>query len=307
VAAGIGPVALGTDGGGSTRLPAALNGIVGVYPSRGRVPAYSDLYRNPTSGAGPLTRDVRDAALLLQVIAGPSERDPISLAFSDRPNYLTGLDSGISGLRLAWSSDFGRIRPHEPAVVDAVHKTASLLGSLEEPNLHLPDPFDTMAPNRDYTLAAASALPIPPGVRSFPELLADLRADPDAWAKVSPPVQTNDPGFVGYALSIPPAVRNRPVDRPEDVLTRYDVLLSPTISRTAFVCEEGIDVPSWTEYTYIANMAGLPAASVPAGFVEGLPVGLQILGGRGAEATVLRVARAVEQLAPWEQHRPPIG
>jgi aspartyl-tRNA(Asn)/glutamyl-tRNA(Gln) amidotransferase subunit A len=116
-----------------------------------------------------------------------------------------------------------------------------------------------------------------------------------------------DPSFVDYALSIPPAVRNRPVDRPEDVLGHYDVILSPTISRVAFRCQDGIDVPSWTEYTYIGNMAGLPAASVPAGFVDNLPVGLQILGRAGEEGTVLRVARAVEQVAPWAHDRPPLG
>jgi Asp-tRNA(Asn)/Glu-tRNA(Gln) amidotransferase A subunit family amidase len=311
VAAGLGPIALGTDGGGSTRLPAAINGVVGVFPTRGLVPGYTTLFSNSQSAAGPITRDVLDAATVLQVIAGPTDRDPLTRTGPPVGDYVGELDAGVQGVRMAWSGDFGRVRVHQPEVVDTVHETARLFAGLgavlEEPQLHLPDTFDTLAVDQSYTLFAPGRLPARPGVPSLQEFLATLQADPETWVQLTPGVRHLDPTYLDYVYSIPPSVRNAPIDRPEDILERFDILLSPTISRVAIVCEDTIDVPSWTEYTFTANILGYPALSVPAGFVDGLPVGLHLMGRPGSEGLLLRAARALEQAAPWAQHRPPVS
>lgn len=111
-----------------------------------------------------------------------------------------------------------------------------------------------------------------------------------------------------YAMSIPPRVRYRPVNDLDDVFARYDLLACPVIVRPAFVAgEPGVTRWKYTEYTMIVNAAGYTAASVPAGFVEGLPVGLQLIAPPDREPLVLRAARALERARPWARHRPPIS
>jgi Asp-tRNA(Asn)/Glu-tRNA(Gln) amidotransferase A subunit family amidase len=318
VAAGLGPVSIGSDDGGSIRLPSSFNGLFGFVPSRGRVPVGPATYQAPMQCVGPMTRDVRDAALVLSVIAGPEPGNFLSSQVP-APDYLSRLDEGVRGVRLAWSPDFGRIEPARPDVIEVAHdaaKTFAGLGAtLDEANLRLQDVHDPL--ELDARLSVAQAY-YPsydePSYYHYQQFLADLRKDPAEWAKVTVYVRDRydgrgeRPTQLEYAMSIPPGVRNRPIDHLEDVFARYDLLACPVIARPAFLAgEPGINTWNYTEYTLIVNVAGYAAASVPAGFVDGLPVGLQLIAPPDREPLILRAARALEQSRPWAQHHPPIN
>jgi Asp-tRNA(Asn)/Glu-tRNA(Gln) amidotransferase A subunit family amidase len=314
VAAGLGPISIGTDGGGSIRIPSSFNGIFGLFPTRGLTPHGPDIFDAPTSGIGPMARDVRDAALLLHVMAGPDERDPFSRGMRQPPDYVAELEKGVKGLRVAWSSDFGRIQPDHPEVVDVCHALAITfkeLGAIyNEPNIRLTDPHDPLERDREITMEKLTA-----EVRKMKGDYSDVMG----WMKKLPPEQyaklaiylrdrSDRPTQLDYAMGIPPAIRNKPVDRLCDVFKRYDLLLSPVIARTAFVAGElGISPFNYTAYTFLANVAGYCGCSVPAGFVDGMPVGLHIMGRPGDEALLLRAARALEKARPWAQHRPHVN
>jgi aspartyl-tRNA(Asn)/glutamyl-tRNA(Gln) amidotransferase subunit A len=311
VAAGLAPFAIGTDGGGSIRLPSAFNGLFGLLPSRGRVPNGAGPYANPFSGIGPIARDVRDAALLLQVIAGYDARDPFAVRNAPA-NYLAELDKGVKGLRMVWTADFGRNTPDEPEVVSICHEAAQTFASLgadfREEDLRLEDPFDPYEPEREYSIEAATAR-----MRAISPDYVDL----GGWLSKLPReklFQMTDYAreaahtFDGYATRIRPEVRYRAKTRLDDLFQRADLLLSPTIARRAFVC--GTDQPSqssYVAYTALFNNSGHCAASVPAGFYKGMPVGLQIVGRPGDEQLVLRAARALERERPWADKRPILG
>lgn len=322
-AAGLGPVAIGTDGGGSIRIPSSWNGVFGLLPSRGRIPGFGHMGASFGSGIGPITRDVRDAAIVLEALSGPDPRWPAAIQ-GPVPQFVAALEEGVGGMRMAWTPDFGYIRPMQPKVVDvvahAVKTFASLGAEVEEPGLRLEDPWDLFAPTRHLDEAMSKELEDPVNAvfvpspehgqyGALPELAKAL-ADPAKRRLLSPTVLNRDyhPSQFEYSLAIPPAVRARTVDTLEEVFERYDLLLSPVISEVAPVCEEATLVPwTYTEYTMIANKAGHPAASIPCGWHDGLPVGLQVLGRRNDEATVLRACRAFESACPFTDRRPAIG
>jgi Asp-tRNA(Asn)/Glu-tRNA(Gln) amidotransferase A subunit family amidase len=318
VAAGLGPVSIGSDDGGSIRLPSAFNGVFGFLPSRGRVPVGPCSYQAPMQCVGPMTRDVRDAALVLGIIAGHDSGDFLS-STSPAPDYLTGLDDGVAGVRIAWSPDFGRIEAMRPDAVEVAHeaaKTFAGLGArLDEPNLRLQDVHDPLElePRLSVAQAYYPSYDVPTYYH-YQQFLADLRHDPDKWAQLTIYVRERFDGSgerptqLEYAMSIPPGVRNRPIDHLEDVFARYDLLACPVIARPAFVAgEPGVTTWNYTEYTLIVNVAGYAAASVPAGFVDGLPVGLQLIAPPDREPLLLRAARALERDRPWAEHHPPIS
>jgi Asp-tRNA(Asn)/Glu-tRNA(Gln) amidotransferase A subunit family amidase len=310
VAAGLGPVSIGTDNGGSIRIPSAFNGVFGLQPSRGRVPNGAGFYDAPLMRIGPIARDVRDAAMLLQVMAGPDRRDPFSLSGS-APDYSAELEKGVKGVRIAWSADFGRVEPERPEVVDVCHAAAraflELGAAYAEPRLRLEDPMDALEPDPEYAPAQREA--------EFRKVLPDYK-DLFAWIRELPAEKQGEltiyirdrsdrPNLLDYTMSIKPEVRQRVKNRLADVFERFDLLLSPTIARPAFIAgEPGITPFQYTAYTLIVNVSGLCAASVPAGLVDGLPVGLQIMGRPGEEALVLRAARALEQARPWAERKP---
>lgn len=309
-AAGLGPLALGTDDGGSVRLPTAFNGVFGLLPSRGRVPDGAGEFSSGTMGIGPITRDVRDAAMLLQAVAVIDSRDPFTMT-EPAPDYLATLEGGVEGVRIAWSGDLGRVFPEEPEIVPVCHEAARVFRSLgadySEPSIRIEDTHDPFEPDPEY---------------SRPQVVARIRAQhPDhldtfEWIAALPPEKygqlsiyirdrSDHPNMLDYAMSILPEVRYRRKDRLDELFGRIDLLLTPTITRRAFVCgRENVTPWQYTAYTHIVNVAGYCAASVPAGFHEGLPVGLQIVGRPGEEALVLRAARAFERERPWAQWRP---
>ncbi|MGF7233536.1 MAG: amidase [Frankia sp.] len=312
-AAGLGPLAVGTDGGGSIRIPAAFNGVFGLCPSRGRVPYGAEEFLTPTSCIGPMTRDVRDAAMLLQAMACVDDRDPLTMR-TPPPDYQAELDHGVKGVRMAWSPDLGRVQPDVPEIVPICHEAARTFRALgadySEPVLRVEDPFDLLEQDTEYSPAQMDAY--------FRRFMPDYDT-PFSWAAKLPPEKfaqltiymqdrTDRPTKLDYALSITPEVRYREKTRMDDLFSRIDVLLSPVITRPAFVCGRESATPwQYVAYTHIVNVAGYCAASVPAGFYQGMPVGLQIIGRPGEEDLVLRVARAYERERPWAQQRPERG
>ena len=302
-AAGMGPLHVGTDGGGSIRIPASCTGIFGFKASYGRIPVY------PASGAwslshvGPMTRTVADAALMMNVCAGPDERDPASLP-AERVDYVRALRGSLKGLRLAWSDDLGFAEVVDPEVAAVCARAARTFRDLgcrvEEVTPRWPSPFEAWSEIFCGGIAT----------RLAPYL--DRRTEIDA----------------GLAKIIDGTLRNPPtkyvqawLDRlawwqhPRAFFEKYDLLLTPTIACPPF--KVGLDNPSeiagrpvvpyaWLPFTYPFNLTGQPAASVPCGFTgDGLPVGLQIVGRRFADVAVLQAAAAFERLRPWADRRPP--
>ena len=306
VAAGLGPLALGTDGAGSIRIPSSFNGIFGLKPSYGRVAAYP---ANPVpflSHVGPMTRTVRDAALLLNVIAGPDERDLLSLP-TDPKDYLASCEGGIRGLRVAWSPTLGyaKVDPEVARITDAAAR--SFEGELgcrvdaADPGFESPKGSFAVLWTMSYALRLQALLPE-----------WESRMDPDLVALIRG-VERFGPADYGEALAKRAVIWN--ITR--KFFDQFDLLLTPTLPVSPFAvglgAPEGIvdtagalpPFPEWLPFTYPWNMTGQPAATVPCGFTrEGLPVGLQIVGRRFADATVLRAAAAFEQWHPWADKRP---
>jgi amidase/aspartyl-tRNA(Asn)/glutamyl-tRNA(Gln) amidotransferase subunit A len=290
VAAGMGPVSVGTDGGGSVRIPAAFCGIVGLKPTHGRIPLYPASPFGPLAHGGPLTRTVEDAALLLDILALPDPRDPTALA-PTLTTFRGQIQREVRGVTAAYSPTLGYVRPDpevEAIVSGAVNalETAGLRVSAADPGFTDPrDAFDVM-----WAAGAAAML------ANFP-----------AGAR-----ENADPGLLrvweyGETLSATDYLEARAVAAQVAITmgtfhAAYDILLTPTVPITAF--EAGHDVPpgsdmsdwpDWTPYTYPFNLSQQPALSIPAGRTkDGMPVGLQIVGPRHSDDLVLAVGRFAE-------------
>ncbi len=301
-AAGLGPLHVGTDGGGSIRIPASCAGIFGHKPSFGRIPTYPPSAAWSLSHVGPLTRTVPDAALMLSVCAGPDDRDQYSLP-AERVDYGRALRGGVRGLRVAYSDDLGfadAIDPEVGAVCAAAARVfRDLGGRLAEVRPGWPSPME------------AWRLIFCGGIATRMAPYRNRRQD-------------IEPGLLRIIeeyLALPPAAYVQAwFDRlawdqyPRALFERYDLLVTPTIACPPFPV--GLDNPqaiagqavpsyAWIPFTYPFNMTGHPAASVPCGFTgNGLPVGLQIVGRRHDDVTVLRAAAAFEWARPWRGRRP---
>jgi aspartyl-tRNA(Asn)/glutamyl-tRNA(Gln) amidotransferase subunit A len=295
---GMGAMQLGTDGGGSIRIPAAFAGCFGIKPTRARVPAYPAAPLGTLAHVGPLARTVADAALALTAIAAPDVRDVYAWV-TPAPDFLEGLDAGVCGLRMAYSPRLGyapRLHPEVEAAVAAAAKTFESLGAIVEPA----DPdiggdpialWDTFWwPAMRYTLESLDA--------RWRE-----RADPGLVAAVDarPPVSVAD----HLRAQLQRADIHNTFVRFHQ---RYDLLVTPTLPLPAFAAgalvppsgEWGRAWADWSPFGYPFNLTTQPAASVPCGLTAaGLPIGLQIVGPIGADALVLRAARALEEAAPF--------
>jgi aspartyl-tRNA(Asn)/glutamyl-tRNA(Gln) amidotransferase subunit A len=297
VATGCGPLALGTDGAGSIRIPASFCGTFGIKPSVGRVAFDTMLGMMETAAsAGPITRTVRDAAMMLDVIAGPDNRDRMSLPDTSE-RFEDSVGRPIDGLRIAWSANLG----HIPVESEVVEICRSALPAFEEAGAHvseydgsLPDP----APILEVFYASVQAGAH--GRRPEAEL-AEMDSGLVEIAKWGAMLSATDVGQMWLA-------RNRYWDAMRQVFDRFDVLVTPTVAVPPFdlgivgpteVAGESVTHLGWT-LAYPFNLTGQPAASVPCGFTrDGLPVGLQIVGNRFAEGTVLQAAAAYEAARPW--------
>ena len=294
LAAGMGPLAVGTDGGGSIRIPCSFTGLFGIKPSFGRVPAWPLSPFGTVAHVGPMTRSVADAALMLNVLALPDARDWHALPFDAR-DYRTGLEHGVRGLRIAWSPDLGyaKVDAEVSAVVKkAISVFVDLGASVEEKNPGFENPEPVF---RTHWFSGAAFL------------LKDFSADKKKLI---------DPGLLEVAAQgeriTAAEIRDAQMKRGAlgtlmNLFHRdYDLLVTPTLAVPAFDVGQlypdalkGGSWTDWTPFTYPFNLTQQPAASIPCGFTKaGLPVGLHIVGPRYADALVLRAARAFETARP---------
>jgi aspartyl-tRNA(Asn)/glutamyl-tRNA(Gln) amidotransferase subunit A len=300
VALGMGALSVGTDGGGSVRIPAGFCGVFGLKPTYGRIPLYPASPFGTLSHAGPITRSVADAALMLDVLAVPDSRDWSSLP-PPTGSYRDGLDRGLAGVRVAFSPTLGYVDvdPEVAARVrDAVGVLADLGAHVDEVDPGFDDPVEAF-----HVLWFSGAAK---SVEQFPrsrqrELEPGLR-DICAAGRRMNALDYLEASAVRIRLGVL-------MGRFHDT---YDLLATPALPIPAF--EAGLEVPpgwpaprwtSWTPFTYPFNMTQQPAASVPCGFTSaGLPVGLQIVGPRHADMGVLAACKAYEGAATW-LHRVP--
>jgi Asp-tRNA(Asn)/Glu-tRNA(Gln) amidotransferase A subunit family amidase len=305
VAAGLVPLAEGTDVAGSVRMPASACGIVGFKPSTGvvaRVNPFNAWENMNVHGA--LARTVRDAALLLSVFAGPDARDPVSVPLE--VDFLAECDRELAGLRLGWSPDLGY------ATVDdeVIEVTRVAARAFTEIGCTVADAGLDLAPYDPPGLFFALGAPLILGYR---ETLAASRhlLDPAVLEVIDLPVDER-----AAKLFYVNQRRGELWNAIGSAFRRHDLLLTPTVAVAPFPIASGlprsikgvaITTPvSWFPFTFPFNIAGLPAVSIPAGFSRaGLPIGIQIVGPRLADGLVMRAAAAFERLRPWAQHRPP--
>ncbi len=297
-AAGLLPVAIGSDGGGSTRLPAAYSGVVGMHPSRGLVPHVD--YEHPTflltSSIGPLARDVRDVAIVLQAMAGPDGRDYVCIQ-GDPPDYRERLDFGVEGLRFAWTDDFGFASLY---AAEESHRVVALVRSAAMGLRSLGAAVETTGEVWEDPRRGGGPAPGEPSVYEV-----SVGVNTEALPRHAPH---------GYQAAAEERARNW--ERFRRLFRDVDLLLSPTSQRVARTVEEwdaawttdgaryphGSFAPTYVCHTVLCNLLGLPAVSVPCGFVDGLPVGLQIIGWPGREELILRAACAFQRAFPRLEH-----
>jgi len=299
VASGLGPLSVGTDGGGSIRIPACFCGIVGLKPTHGRVPVYPPSTFGTLSHVGPMARTVADAALLLDVLSAPDYRDPLA---QDRPGPVAGgALPRVSGLRVAYSPALGYAKV-DPEVAAAVRGAVTALESagarvtLADPGFA--DPIDAF---RVLWYAGAAQLvhDIPPGRRALIDPgLAEVAAAGRRYPALDYLQALRERSALGIAMGA--------------FHQDYDLLVTPAEPIVAFAA--GAEVPegsaeprwmSWTPFTYPFNMTHQPAATVPCGFsAAGLPIGVQVVGGRHHDALVLSTCAAIEAALPWRDQWP---
>ena len=304
VAAGLGPLAIGTDGGGSIRIPASFAGIYGLKPSFGLIPVYPFSAAWSLSHVGPMTRTVADAALMLQACAGPDERDQFSLP-PQRVDYVKALKGSLKGWRVAWTADPGFARVVDPEVKAVCEKAARRFRELgcrvEEVKPGWPSPREAWETIFCGGLAARLGPYLPERRQDFDAGLVAIVEEARRWG----PTRYVQAWFDRLAWG----------EHARRLFEAYDLLLTPTVACPPFTV--GLDNPmeidgvrleryEWIPFTYPFNMTGHPAASVPCGFTaDRLPIGLQIVGRRFADATVLRASAAFERIQPWSPIKPP--
>ncbi len=293
-AAGMGVLHVGTDGGGSVRMPSAFCGVVGLKPTHTIVPIHPAAVSGMLSHVGPMARTVRDAAHLMSAIARPDSRDVYPSLRDDR-SWLDGIEDGVAGLRIAYAPGFSRadVDPRIAAAVDDAVEVLRGLGAqvdvIEPP---LPDVRDAFLTLWDAALGRM------------------LRGMSDEQLAKS------DPGLVATthrraALSADDvldadAMRGAITAQLSALLTTYDLLVSPQVPVLAFPVGQDVADPGtqehwvdWTPFTYPINMTRHPAVSVPVGLSDtGLPMAMQIVGRHFDDRLVLRAARAYEQVHP---------
>jgi aspartyl-tRNA(Asn)/glutamyl-tRNA(Gln) amidotransferase subunit A len=301
VAAGMGPLSVGTDGAGSVRIPAAFCGNFGLKPSFGRVPAYPLSPFGSVAHLGPHTMSVTDAALMMNVIAQPDARDWTSLPY-DGVNYLHALNDGVKGLRIAYSPTLGFAKNIHPEVAAAVARAAqqfSALGAIvEQVDPGFEDPLDITTGL--WFLGAHT-------VWSLLSSAQQAVTDPDFQAEAALGAQLS-------ALDIQKLHLRRGAlgSHMRQFMQRYDLLLTPAVSIPAFDAQPAGHTPmdpvamlGWTPFSYPFNLTQQPACSIPCGLTSaglpegaGLPIGLQLVGPMFGDALVLRAARAYEAVNP---------
>ncbi len=306
VVSGLSPLAQGSDGGGSVRIPSCLCGAFGIKPTHGRIPHYPRIAMGFAllSDFGPIARYVEDAALMLDVMKQPYYADQEALP-DQKISYYEGIKESPKKLKIGYSLSLGFCKNLDPEVrknvVDSVHKFEKLGWIVEEAKIKLKNPEIAFGMN----LVA-------------PTLAFDLKAAYNKQQDILSPnlVKIIEMGLnqkaTDYISGL--ATRKKMYEKLLKFFKGYDLLITPTTAVPAF--KHGIMYPekidgrsasplSWMSFTYPFNMTGLPAASIPAGWsTEGLPIGMQIVGSKYDDLKVLQVSKAFEELAPWQDKKP---
>jgi aspartyl-tRNA(Asn)/glutamyl-tRNA(Gln) amidotransferase subunit A len=301
LAAGYAPLALGTDGGGSIRIPAAFSGVFGLKPSFGRVPAWPISPFGTVAHVGPMSRRVKDSALMLNAISRPDARDWFSLPAGEQ-DFLAGLGKGVKGMKIAYSPDLGYVKV-DPEVAAHVEKAVAVLRALGAKIVKINPGFtDPAAMFRTLwwtgVRGALGALPpekvalLEPALRDVLEQSKSITVDELIEAQ-------KQRGALGSQM--------------RQFMEDYDALVTPTMPIAAF--EAGKLQPAdpdnqgkwvnWTPISYPFNLTQQPAASIPCGFTKaGLPVGLHVVGQMFADAKVLQICAAYERETDWHKAVP---
>jgi aspartyl-tRNA(Asn)/glutamyl-tRNA(Gln) amidotransferase subunit A len=304
-AAGFGPLHQGSDGAGSIRMPAHFCGVFGLKPSFGRVPNYPVSTADLTSHNGPITRTVTDAALFLEVMAGPHPLDYTTLEAGPAA-YHARLQEGIKGKRIAYSPNLGhaRVDPEIAALVKAAAQRFSDLGAIVE---EVPTPWAAPGPELIRFFWSAHLTRLKPHLEKW-----ESRMDPGLVACIK--------ASANVSIAEYQAAREQKMTYIAAIhrwFENWDFLLTPSVSVAAFPAEKLMpdhwpqhewDWVSWAEFSYPFNMSWNPAASVPCGFTaDGLPVGLQVVGKRFDDLGVLQASAAFEAIQPWADKRPSLA
>ena len=303
VASGVTPFALGTDGGGSVRIPGSLTGLFAVKAQFARVPVFPEAATPTLAHVGPMARTVRDAALLLTAVAGFDRRDPFAVA-EPVPDFLAACDQPVKGMRIAWSPTLGYANPTSEVVglCEQAVRTFEELGCEVElvDKVMESDPLDMWMSEfyagvgtRLKTMFAGQTERLDPAVAEMLSGALDRTLE-EYWTQV----------FNRYRFR----------EEMRQFMERYDLLVSPVLPVPAF--DVGLNVPpqipdanviSWVRYTYPFNLTGQPGASLPVGLTgEGLPVGLQLISKTIRETDIFRVSAAFEAAKPWIDKKPPM-
>ncbi|WP_120003834.1 amidase [Nesterenkonia muleiensis] len=300
VGAGMGAWSVGTDAGGSVRIPASFTGTFALKPTFGTVPMFPASPFGTLAHAGPMTRTVKDAAMLMDVITGFDSRDWHALP-TPSGSYSAGLEDGVEGLRIAFSPTlgFGENAPEVERLVREAVKVLEAAGAvIEEVDPGFEDPVE---PFHVLWFTGAAKVVAAYGPDALSKVDPDLRAGIEQYAD-STALDFLEATAVRMDLGVLMGAFHE----------KYDLLVTPTMPITAFDCTRQAPLgwksdlwTSWTPYTYPFNMTQQPAASVPCGVAsDGLPVGLQFVGARTQDQLVLRAARAYEKASGEAFARP---
>jgi aspartyl-tRNA(Asn)/glutamyl-tRNA(Gln) amidotransferase subunit A len=302
VALGMGPLSMGTDGGGAVRIPAAFTATVALKPTYGRVPHWPASSLGTLAHPGPMARTVADTALLLDVVSGLDSRDASALPPASR-SFSGALGNGVLGLTIAVSPTLGYVDV-DPEVGEAVRRVADVFRDLGA-KVEFADPGFTDCVQDFhvlwFTAAAKAAERLTPRGRELLEpALQEIIREGERRSALDYLGANATKAVLGTTMGA--------------FHEHYDLLLTPTVPITPFVSGEEVPIgwpatrwTSWTPFTYPFNMTQQPAASVPCGWsATGLPIGLQVIGPRHADDRVLAACAAYEQAQPWAHRRPPL-
>ncbi len=294
-ATGMGFLHLGSDAGGSLRIPASFSGVVGFKPSPGRVPSWPPSLFSTLSSVGPLCRSVADAAMMMDIISKPDARDWHALPLP-APKYAEALKTALPKIKIAYAATINDISPMPDVagVLEEKKKALSALGNVDEIKLDCPQLITTF--NRHWMAVAAhmtQGIPARDRKKMDPRFIS--------WIERGQHLSLND-----YLA----AEKERMMIGAyfKSILDSYDILITPTTAMSAFAA--GIDMPDgadgkpwedWTPFTYPANLARLPAISIPLGTTPaGLPVGIQIMAGYLKDELVLQAAKKLETVLDFK-------
>jgi len=305
VASGLGPLALGSDGGGSIRVPSCFCGIYGLKPSFGRIPRYPthDVTWLTLDHYGPMARYVKDAALMLDVVAGEYIFDKHSLPKPEY-KYRNVVENKPDKLKIGYSLDLGFIKAIDEEVenlfLKAIQKFQSLDWTTEKVKIKLKKPYKAFA----TLVCSGYAYDLKKYLKEWKDKL-----DIDFLRLIEA-----GQGFSAVDIKMAEDLRYNVYETFAQFFQNYDILLTPSTGVPALkpgekfpakIREKSVTPAEWFSFSYPFNLAGIPAASIPCGFTtEELPVGLQIIGKKWDDKLVLQVSKAFEELSPWQDKKP---